>query len=33
MAVNKLINKAYYSTFLRYAVIYNGGKAALYLYK
>jgi hypothetical protein len=33
MAVNKLISRAYYSTFSRYAVIYNGGKAALYLYK
>jgi hypothetical protein len=33
MAVNKLISRTYYSTFLRYTVIYSGGKAALYLYK
>jgi hypothetical protein len=33
MAANKLTSKAYYPTFLRYAVIYNGGRAALYLHK
>jgi hypothetical protein len=32
MAV-KIISRAYCSTFLRYAVIYSGGRAALYLYK
>jgi hypothetical protein len=33
MAVNRLTSRAYYPTFLRYAVIYNGGRAALYLHK
>jgi hypothetical protein len=33
MAINKLISRVYYSTFLRYTVIYNGGRAVLYLHK
>jgi hypothetical protein len=33
VAINKFTGKAYYLIFSRYAVIYNGGKAVLYLYK
>jgi hypothetical protein len=33
VAANRLTGRAYYSTFSRYAVIYSGGRAALYLHK